>query len=340
MSDDTAIAIRMVQTRQAAPTREIPATATGRPIQFYRDLVADRMRSAHAMRVVDYVQLYATTHELTPETVRQYQTTAERLEVWAGEPVLLTDLSELLVSAFLRDYAAGVKPATVRSKRTQLMALWRSAADEYLCEPPTRRVRTARVPWVPREAWTVDEVRQLVAAATWLRSGPGGGMPRAEWFDLAIRIAWDSGLRWGDQIRLRTSSIHGNIVIVGQSKTRRPVCGRLSPSTMAALEDSLRRWPRDYVTPWRRSHETFNAQVRRLVAQAGIRPGTWKWLRRGSATDVEIQQPGKGMAARHLGHAPGSRVAEINYLDHSLIAAHAPVVSPREIGNADTQGAA
>lgn len=312
----------------------IVASNPGKPIAFYRDLVMDRMRSARAMRVVDYVEVYATTHDIEPETVRQYRVTAERLELWAGERVMLTDLNELMVSAFLRDYAtSGVRPATVRSKRTQIMALWRSAADEYLCEPPARRVRSARVPWEPRDCWTLDEVRRLVRAASWLPRRFKNGIPRSEWFDLAIRVAWDSGLRWGDQIRLRTDDIHGNVVVVAQHKTRRPVCGRLSPSTLAILAESLRRYPREYVTPWGSSHETFNDQVRRLVVKAGVRTGTWKWLRRGSATDVEIQEPGKGLAARHLGHAPGSRVAEINYLNPKVIAAHVPIVSPREIGD-------
>lgn len=311
----------------------ITGTVVPERVHHFRALVAQRTRAAVAMRLVEYVEVYATTHEIERETIRQYRITTERLEEWAGGPVLLTDLNELLVSAFLRDYSAGVKPSTVRSKRTQLMALWRSAADEYLCEPPTRRVRSAKVPWESREAWTLDEVRRLVQAASWLPRKMRNGMPRCEWFDLAIRIAWDAGLRWGDQIVLTTAEIHGNMVVVGQSKTRRPVCGRLSPSTLAILDDSLRRFPRKYVTPWTASHETFNAQVRRLVAKAGVRPGTWKWLRRGGATDVEIQEPGKGLAARHLGHAPGSKIAEINYLDHGQIAKHVPVVAPREIGD-------
>jgi integrase len=322
----------MSNTTTATTLRVIPCQASPRPVPYYAALVAERMRQTVEMGIVDYVEVYATTHELEPETVRQYRVTAERIEVWAGQRVLLTDLNELMVSAFLRDYAAaGVKPATVRSKRTQLMALWRSAADEYLCDPPTRRVRSARVPWEPRECWTLEEVRQLLQAASWLPRTFRAGMPRAEWFDLAIRIAWDSGLRWGDQMRLRVDQIHGDIAVVSQSKTRRPVCGKLSASTMARLAESLRRHPRELVTPWSSSHETFNAQVRRLVVKAGVRPGTWKWLRRGSATDVEIQQPGRGMAARHLGHAPGSRIAELHYLDPRLIAEHVPIVSPRDL---------
>lgn len=327
--EDSTVAAAGLQTAPAALrviSRSIP-----RPVTHYRDLVMERMRQATEMRLVEFVDVYATTRELASETIRQYRTTAERLEVWAGEAVHLHDLNEMLVSAFLRDYGRAVRPSTVRSKRTQIMALWRAAADEYLCDPPTRRVRSARVPWEPRDSWVVDEVRELLRAAGKLPRTFRNGLPRAHWFDLAIRIAWDTGLRWGDQVTLHRGDLCGDVVVVSQHKTRRPVCSRLSASTMAALNQSLERFPRELLTPWAGSRETFNAQVRRLVEKAGVRPGTWKWLRRGSATDVEIQEPGRGMAARHLGHAPGSRIAEINYISPAAVAASVPIVSPREL---------
>ncbi|MEI6239608.1 MAG: tyrosine-type recombinase/integrase [Planctomycetia bacterium] len=185
---------------------------------------------------------------------------------------------------------------------------------------------------MPRECWTLEEVRKLVAACRSLPRMHPCGLRRSVWWGLAVRVAWDTGLRWGDMVRLRVDEIRGDLVIVGQRKTRRPVCGRLAPSTVAALRESLDACPRQLVAPWTASHETFNAQVRRLVAKAGIRAGTWKWLRRAGATDVEIQAPGRGMSSRHLGHAPGSRIAEIHYLDPAIIAAGVPMVSPREIG--------
>jgi integrase len=312
-----------------APAATLPITSK---VRLFKEVVAERSSRARPIRLVEYVPFYATTHDINIETARQYLTCAEKLEEWAGEHVYLHDLNELFLSAFLRDYSQLVKPATVRSKRTQIMALWRSAADEYLCDPPTRRVRSVKVPWACRDAWTVDEVRQLLREASFMPRKHECGISHAEWFDLAIRIAWDTGIRWGDMVRLRRADIHGNMVVLAQSKTRRPHVGKLSLSTMAAIEQSLERRPRLVVVPWWRSHQTFTKQLRLLVKKAGIRTGTWKWIRRGSATDVELQRPGSGMAARHLGHAPGSKVAEIYYIDHSQVAASIPMVAPRELG--------
>lgn len=283
------------------------------------------------LTVRQFVEHYAANHAVEPSTVYQYRVTAERLDDWAGGPVYLDELDERVVSAWLRDYGATVRPATVRSKRNQLLALWRAAAAEFLCDPPTRRVLTTRVPWTPPTAWTLDEVRQLLRAAATLKRWHPCGMRRAEWFDLAIRLAWDTGLRWGDLVRLRGADLHYDTVVVRQSKTRRPHCGRLSPSTMAVLRDSLARHPREVFCPWVVSRESFNAQVRRLVARAGVRAGTWKWLRRAGATDVEAQVPGHGHGARHLGHAPGSRVAELHYVDPAVVAACVELVAPRDL---------
>jgi integrase len=102
-----------------------------------------------------------------------------------------------------------------------------------------------------------------------------------------------------------------------QAKTGRPVSVVLSPGTLEALRVSLAACPRLLVCPWPASQETFTAQVRVLVRRAGIRAGTWKWLRRASGTDVEVQRPGAGSV--HLGHAPGSRVFAESYGDPEIL---------------------
>ena len=311
-----------------------PAVELSRPITTidrYR-LAADATKdTARTMTVSEYAARYATIREIVSGTARQYVITAAIFERWAGRPVLLTELEELLVSAWLRDYAVDHAPDTVRSKRNGLLALWRAAAEEYLCEPPSRRVRTARTPWTPREAWTVDEVRQLLAAASTLPRWHSCGLRRRDWWPLAIRLAWDTALRWGDLVRLRVDHLDGDRFAICQSKTGRPSSGRLNASTVAAIEESLSACPRAVLVPWPRSHETFTDQVRRLVAKSGVSPGSWKWLRRGSGSNVEGKSPGRGMAARVLGHSPTSRIAEINYIVPSIVAASAPTIQPDDL---------
>jgi integrase len=267
-----------------------------------------------------YAQAYSLLRDVKAGTLRQYEIVATLYERWAGGPVLLEQLDETSVSEWLRDYAQTAAPATVRGKKAMLLALWRAAADDGLCDPPTRRIRSIRrsAPRPLVEAWTLEEVEQLVAACRGLPRRHRCGLPRRQWWDLAVRVAWDSGLRWGDLVALPVARVRpdGTTTII-QAKTGRPVSFVLSRGTLEALRVSLVACPRLLVCPWPASHEAFTAQVRLLVAKAGIRAGTWKWLRRASGTDVEVQRPGAGSV--HLGHAPGSRVFAESYGDPEII---------------------
>jgi len=269
---------------------------------------------------------YALIRDVRPETIRQYQIVADLFERWAGGPVRLDELDETSVSAWLRDYATTAKPHTVRSKKNQILALWRAAADDGLAsEPSARRVRRVRCPEQVVDAWTKAEVEQLLRTAAGLPRRHRSGLSRAAWFDLAIRVAWDSGLRWGDLVALRVDSVQPDGTTVVQSKTGKAVTFRLSPTTLEALAATLAACPRRLVCPWPASHETFNDQVRTLVAKAGIRAGTWKWIRRGSGTDVEAQADGTGHL--HLGNTRG--VFEASYLSPAILGRRTP--SPRAL---------
>lgn len=262
--------------------------------------------------------VYAVQRPLSVETLRQYQITVGLFQQWSGGPVRLTELDEIDVSEWLRDLALTRSPATCRSKRTQIVALWRAAAEDGLCDPPRRRIRSVRVAWRPPVAFTYDEVRRLVDAAETIPRWHSCGLRRSEWWSLAIRVAWDTALRLGDETRLRVDQIGPDgTVAIAQHKTGQPWIGRLRPSTLALARDTVDRCPRGVLLPWSGSHETFARQFSAIARLAGVRPGTWKWIRRGSATDAELLERGAG--ARQLGHRPGSRIAEQSYLDPVIL---------------------
>lgn len=270
---------------------------------------------------------YALIRDVKPSTLYQYQIAADLFERWAGGPIILEQLDEKSLSAWLRDYAATHKPDTVRSKRNSILALWRAAADDGLCDDPVgRRVRRCSVPESVVEAWTKAEVEQLLATAATLKRRHRCGLSRAEWWTLAIRVAWDSGLRWADQVAIPVSAVRPDgWTTVRQAKTSKVATFQFSASTMAALRESLDRCPRSLVIPWPASGETFRDQVTTLVKKAKVRAGTWKWLRRGSGSDVELQERGAGHV--HLGNT--AKVFERHYAAPSIIGRSIP--SPREL---------
>lgn len=270
---------------------------------------------------------YALTRDIRPETLRQYTIVADLLERWAGRPVAWADLNENTVSAWLRDYGATVAPSTAKGKKAMLLALWRAAADDGLCEDPVaRRVRRVRVPQQVVDAWTRDEVCRLLAACQTIPRWHRCGLRRSVWWDLAVRVAWDSGLRWGDLVALPVAAVRPDgSGEWSASKTSKVSGFQLSRSTMAALSATLAACPRQLVCPWPASQETFCDQVKVLVARAGIRPGTWKWIRRGSGSDVEAQQLGAGH--EHLGNTPA--VFDRHYANRAIIGRRIP--APREL---------
>lgn len=280
--------------------------------------------------LAEYLDEYSTTRAIEPGTVYQYRIAVRLFERWAGHPIALDDLDELSVSAWLREYGATVSRTTARNKRTYILSLWRNAADDGYVEPPRRRIRASRVEAIAPVAWTREEVVALREACRTLPRRHPCGLTRAAWWELAVCVAWDSGLRWGDLVRLRVDQIPPTgIVCTTQHKTRRLTIFQLSPDTMRLLRRTLAACPRDLVCPWSASGETFRAQAKRLVAKAGIRGGTWKWLRRSAGTDVEIQQ--QGAASQFLGHRPGSRIAQLHYVDPVLLAGARGIPKPRSL---------
>ena len=275
----------------------------------------------------EYLDDYCLRRDIRANTVHQYRVAIDLFTRWAGRDVRLDELDERLVSEWLQAYSATVKPHTVRAKKGMVLALWRAASDENLCdEPRARRVRRVRLPENVVVAWSKAEVEKLLAASATLPRWHRCGLRRSAWWDLAIRVAWDSGTRWGDLVRLRVDQIGPDgAYTVSQSKTGKVTAFRLSPSTMDALRSTLAACPRTLICPWPASGETFRKQVDVLVARAGIRPGTWKWIRRGSGTDVELQA--RGFGHRHLGNTPA--VFRASYEDQTITGTDVP--APREL---------
>jgi integrase len=261
---------------------------------------------------------YGVFRAVEANTLHQLRVVADLYERWAGGPVRVDELDDRSVALWLRELATTRAPATVRSKRSQILVLWRAAAEEGLCDGPSRRIRVAPVPYRNPTAWTVAEVEAIQAAAATVKGTHACGMPRAAWWVLAIRLAWATGLRWGDLVKLEVAAVQGDgRVAVLQHKTRRLVIRQIDDETVRMLQQSIAECPRALAVPWPSSGETFRQQFRRLVKLAKVRPGTWKWIRRAGITDAEARRPGAG--AEHAGHAPGSPITARHYLDRTLL---------------------
>ncbi len=248
----------------------------------------------------DYAAAYAVKQSLVPHSAYQYGVAADNLSTWFGRPVSIGELTFDLVAAWIKHMASGdLAPATVRNRRTHLLTLWRSANRDGLNGVVPAGLPTAPVPWIPPRAWTYEEVQKLLDAAERLQGHyPEFPTPsqriirRSTCWGLLIRLAWDTGLRTGDIMALRTRSISADgVVEIIQSKTQRHHLARIHPETQAAIAASYPPQG-DTIIPWYFSGEYLRREFRRIVPTAGIEPGSFKKLRKSSASEVEMMYPG------------------------------------------------
>jgi hypothetical protein len=161
--------------------------------------------------------------------------------------------------------------ATVRSKRVAILCLWRAAADEDLCYPPRRRVRSARVPQVPVDCWTVGEVQGHPGGLPWPEASHPCGLRRSAWWELAVMVAWDTALRRGDQFGEPGWMRSGPTAALWSSSTdssrAQPI--RLSEETLAVLRRSVLEGAAGVGHPVGASEQTFAKQFSRLVELPG-----------------------------------------------------------------------
>jgi len=130
----------------------------------------------------------ANTNRLYANTIRQYG-------LFLGREATTDDLNDLSVARFLEHRASCRSPYTSEKERNQLCSLWRCASDRRIvgdrpCVPQSPL--PARVP----QAWSVDELKRLLAHAT-VATGKIGDVPAHVYWPALILCLWQSAERIG-----------------------------------------------------------------------------------------------------------------------------------------------
>lgn len=232
-----------------------------------------------------------------------------RLKPWYSLDVTALDTDT--VNRFLVMLArSGLSPYTVLAYRRNILAVLNAAADRDLCGyPNSRRVIRPKLHQLTPEGWTLEQVVALLHEA------------RDPYWDAVIRVAWDTGLRRGDVLRVHRSQFTTEPIAYRQHKTKRAVLICCHESTM----QSLAKLPGDTPLAWRRHRKLWFDAFRRIVTRAGL-SGTFGHLRRSAGSIAESQTPGGGQ--RKLGHS-SSRMFDAFYKVDRL--ANSVVIMPPEL---------
>lgn len=263
--------------------------------------------------LMHYVDRYCLCRSLSASYAASLRAQVAALVQWAGRPLKLSDLTDDLVSRWIQSLQrlGKYKPKTIREYRASVLAIWRDAYEGRLTDVPPGRVRKVKVPRQPVEAWTLEEIRQLLEVCKGLR-GIVAGTPVAKsvWWDRFIRLGYHSGLRLGDLLAVRGPQIDSDgLLRVTAAKTGEVISVRL-PGPLVPL-----RLIQGCILPWPGARRGIFRAFAGIVARAGVRPGTTRWLRRSAASYCESATPGAAKAL--LGHrTPG--LAERHYLDAAI----------------------
>lgn len=265
------------------------------------------------MQLRAWVAQYALARGVAENTACQLRYSVQRFERWAGRSLVVSDLQDDLFNQWVADEqkVVGRSPATVARDRRNVLTLWRGAYLDRVAEVGPGRIRPCKIPRKVPTAWTPDEMRLILKLVSLLYGRHPNGSKWADWWEALIRTAWDSGLRRGDLFEVRNENYSNDVLVVLQGKTGWPKLSKLRPETQDALTRAgcfeRETW---FELPY--SERYFATYFTRIVQSAGVRKGTFKWIRRASATAAEIARPNGAM--QHLGHRTNG-LAYIHYVD-------------------------
>jgi hypothetical protein len=222
--------------------------------------------------MVELVERYIQQHELKPGTETYYRRVFSVWLGWSGGKQPTADG----VSEFLRKKQLdGLSSYSRKSYRNALVALLRFSGD-------LGPVRPVKLDPLDPEAWTPDEVRQLVSTAAAMFNGKD-----REWWVSLIDAAYSSGFNWCDLSRIAVEDVGPDGVL----KTHRSKTGKRA---VVYVPRRCVEWAGSgLVWKWPHSAEWFRRRFASIVKRAGL-VGTFKRLRKTAGNAVEDQWPGHG----------------------------------------------
>jgi len=276
--------------------------------------------------LVDLLTAYRRDKSITTGWHQQMEIAVRAFARHLGRPATVAELQRANVHDYMDAAGRGAAAATVNSKRSALLALWNYAVDEGADIAPPRRVKRAVEGRDPPNAWTLEQVGRLFAAA---RMEPGfwGDMPAFACWELGLSLVWDTGCRFAELWLARCVDLdpaNGTWrVPAAHRKGRRQ--GRLyrisaetaalAAQTMTGRETADRLWP----FPFRR--EQVWVHFDRILTRAGLPTGRktkWHCLRR-TAESHAAAAMGSQWAAEAVGHSEA--VARKHYLAPDIVTA-------------------
>lgn len=252
-------------------------------------------------------------------TVRLYRLSIRSFAKTLGHDPTLEDLTDDNVSRHMqRVIDNGRAKATANKDRSQILAIWRYAAQKNKINrwpDVLEEIEPVRVP----KAWTREDLEQLFAEA-YRQPGYFGSVPRSLWWQAILMICLDTAERIGAVSQLRWEWIeHGWVtfpaeVRKGKRRDKRFRLSAASANLLLAVQKVTT--DRERVFPWPYCQLYLWKLYGNLLRDAGLPHGRKDKFHRLRKTTASVSHA-KGLDATDiLDHA--SRKTTLRYLDPSF----------------------
>jgi integrase/plasmid maintenance system antidote protein VapI len=264
-----------------------------------------------AISLVDLLDAYidhrngerAIGDELSPKTHQHYSECIKAFANWLGRPASTADLTVDNVNAFLvAMHAAKRSPHGIKSVRTGLTVLMRFARLVGLSNEDAAFVRRIRCPRIDVQGYTREQMQQLVEECNrlhWIKQR--SGLDRRLYYLSMFLVLWETGLRIGDipAIRVEKFDPRGCLWAL-EHKTGKSRWRPLTPDATESIAALIALDPgREFIWPGHKAASLMKT-AKKIMRAAGL-PGTSKFIRRGSASELDRLHPGQGW--RFLSHS-------------------------------------
>lgn len=284
---------------------------------------ADMLRKMQTT-VSDYFELRFLPRnlKLSDSAAQNYRMAIRQLNSWNGCPVKLNDLSEALITGFMRSLKKdGRTDRTANNKRQELLTIWRHAAEAKLA-PAVPKIAKFEEPSRIVQAWDMNELSRILDAVSVSPTVRGWGPKQRK---ALVLVIYDTSHRLGALLQADTSALNleaGTLLLKAEwTKQRADTLHKLHPDTVAALRDMLQNTartvcPKLFQLPFRK--RAIWPDIREVLKSAGLpatRRDLFHKLRRTSFTYCYAML-GERAAQEHAGHRSNCTSA---YLDVGLL---------------------
>lgn len=286
------------------------------------------------MHLATAVDQIATERDLAKSTIGQYRKAVSRFSEFIGAPAECKDLTAPRLNAFVADLQTKLTNTTAGNYRRALCRVWNYLTEsEGLASYEIRRLRRPKAEEQPVFAWSLAELRMLLASCDRIDRKLRMGLPVRDYFRALLLAAYDTGLRPSDLFLARWDQFSRakRCILLVQHKTRKPHIVFLSDETVAAIEAIRGERERIFPLTWggiRRWMELIfqGASTQGFERLPGKNLGT---LRKTNATEIYIVD-GEAAAAESLGHTSGTRIVRKHYIDHRALRKYSVPRRPNE----------